>query len=273
MDLHNQVMRLSTSVLPHSYRFLPNSIVRWMELARMSYETARDTYRLILNLFLFYAIYRYARLYTSYRGAIIAMALIAVIYPVGFIYIAGQLTDPLSHLSFVLAFIFLETGDFAFFLTTLLIGSLAKETILALAGYYLLFCRKDNKYTSKAVLLCFAVVAAYLGVRFFVLNGTPEYNQISGVGLNHALANWQSGRWPPLVALTAGALLPFLALAWKTAAPALKHQALFLLPVLFVSSAFFSWLFESHNFMPAVFVLAVIAGHYLSETDCAEARS
>ncbi len=273
IDLQNQVINLSPSVLPHSYRFLPNSIVRWMQLGGMSYETARDAYRLVFNLLLFYAIYRYARLYTSYTGAIIAMLLIAGIYPVGFIYNAGQLTDPLSHLSFVLAFIFVEGGDFAAFLSTLLIGSLAKETVLALAGYYLLFCRKDSKYASRAVLLSAGVLAAYFGVRLFVLNGTIQYSQVSGVSLNHAWANWQNGRWPPLIALTAGALLPLFALAWKQTAPALKHQALFLLPVLFVSSTFFSWLFESHNFMPAVFVLAVIAGRYLSESSCAEPRA
>ena len=265
IEVENQVIQLSTSVLPHSYRFLPNSIVRWMQLVGMSYETARDIYRLIFNLLLFYAIYRYARLYTSYTGAILAMALIAVIYPVGFVYNAGQLTDPLSHLSFVLAFIFLETGDFGFFISTLLIGSLAKETVLALAGYYLLFCRKDNRYVPKAALLCSLAFAVYFGVRFWVLRGGIGYGQISGVALSHAWSNWQNGRWPPLVALTAGALLPFLILTWKETPLPLKRQALFLLPVLFISGTFFSWLFESHNFMPLVFVLAVVAGRYLAE--------
>ncbi len=139
LNVHRQVMQLSPAVAPHSYRFLPNSIVRWMELSHVSYESARDIYRLICGLLLYYAIYRYARLFTNYSGAILALLLVTVIYPISFEYYAGQLTDPLSHLSFVLAFIFLETGEFALLLTTLLIGSLAKETVLAMAGYYVHF--------------------------------------------------------------------------------------------------------------------------------------
>jgi hypothetical protein len=262
--VQDRVMQLSASVLPHSYRFLPNSIVRWMQLGGVAYDPARDIYRLIINLLLFYAIYKYARLFTNYLGAIAAMLFAAVIYPIAFEYSAGQLTDPLSHLSFVLAFIFLETGDFAFLLSTLLIGSLAKETVLAMAGYYILFRRNDRNYLLKAAALVLAVAGAYLGVRFFVLHGAMHYTQISGVTLNHLLSNLQNGRWPPLFLLTAGALVPFLILHWKQTPLSLKRQVFFLLPVLFISSALFSWLFESHNFMPLVFVLAVVAGDYLS---------
>jgi hypothetical protein len=192
------------------------------------------------------------------------MLFVAAIYPVSFEHYAGQLTDPLSHMSFVLAFIFLETEEFALLLTTLLIGSLAKETVLAIAGYYLLFHWKERNYLLKAAVLCVAGVAVYFGVRVFVLHGTMHYNQASGVTLDHVWENWQNGEWQAPVLLTGCALLPFLALGWKETAVSLKRQTLFLLPVLFISGLFFSWLREGRNFMPLVFVLAVVAGGYIS---------
>jgi len=106
-----------------------------MQLARIDYESARDLYRLIFGVLLFYAIYRYSRLYTNYAGASVAMLLIAVICPISFEHYAGQLTDPLSHLSFVLAFFFLETEDFALLLTTLIIGPWPKKQSLVMTGY------------------------------------------------------------------------------------------------------------------------------------------
>ena len=264
LDLQRLVMQLSPAVAPHSYRFLPNSIVRWMELSRVSYESARDIYRLIVGLLLYYAIYRYARLFTSYGGAILALLLIGVAYPISFEYYFGQLTDPLSHLSFVLALIFLETEDFALLLTTLLVGSLAKETVLAMAGYYVLFCRKERKYIVKAATLCISSVIIYLGVRVFVLHGAIHYQQVSGVTPEHIWINWHGSRWLPIFCLTVGGLAPFLIAGWKQTPTSLKQQAFFLLPVLFLSSLLFSWLDEIRNFMPLVFVLAVIAGRYLS---------
>jgi hypothetical protein len=231
----------------------------------LAYEPARDLYRLIVGILLFYAIYKFARLYTNYLGAIIAMLFITVMYPVSFEYYAGQLTDPLSHLSFVLAFIFLETEDFALLLTTLLVGSLAKETVLAMAGYYVLFRRQERNYLLKAITLCVASTAIFLGVRMLVLHGSiHEYTQISVAPPNMPSINWQDARWPKGLLLTVGAFVPFLVLSWRETPRSLKQLALFLFPVLFLSGLFFSFLVEMRNFMPLVFVLAVIAGRYLS---------
>jgi hypothetical protein len=82
----------------------------------MEFEPSRDLYRLIFEFLLYYAIYRYARLYTAFPGAVLAVVLSSVIYPVTFENYAGQLTDPMAHLAFVLALIFLETEEFGFFL-------------------------------------------------------------------------------------------------------------------------------------------------------------
>ncbi|MDQ2711366.1 MAG: hypothetical protein M3Y24_03865 [Acidobacteriota bacterium] len=264
IDLQKNVIDLLPAVAPHSYRFLPNALVRWMEISGFSFDAARDVYRLLVGLLLFYAIYRYARLFTDYLGAVIALVLVATVYPISFEYYMGQLTDPLSHLSFVLAFIFLETNEFAFLLTTLILGSLAKETVLAMAGSYILFCRRDREYLVKAAALCVGVIGAFAGVRMFVLRKASQYKyeQVSGVSLAHLSANWHNGRWQAVLFLTVGVMTPFLVLAWRETPLALKRQVLFLFPVLFISSLFFSWLNEARNYMPVVFILAVVAGNY-----------
>jgi len=268
ISVQNQVILLSDSELPHSYRFLPNAIVRWMEFGGAGYNEGRDAYRLIFTVPLFWAIYCYARLYTGYKGAIIALLLVGIIFPISFEEYAGQLADPLSHLSFVLAFIFLATGQFWFLLTTLLLGSLAKETVLAMAAYYVLFHRKDRYYPAKAALLCGAAAAFYFGVRFAVLHGSMDYAHVSGVSSSQISANISDYHiWVPRVLLTAGSLFPFLALGWNTTPRVLRQLTLFLAPTLFLSSFAFSWLSETRNFMPLVFILAVVAGRYFAG-DC-----
>ncbi|MBV8073543.1 MAG: hypothetical protein JO270_26850, partial [Acidobacteriaceae bacterium] len=263
IDLHNLTMQLSAAALPHSYRFLPNCLVRWLELAGFGYEGARNLYRLVAGLLIYYCIYRYARLFTNEIGGILAMALVAIIYPVSFEYYAGQLTDPLSHLSFVLAFIFLETEQFGYLFATIIIGSLAKETVLALTGYYLVFYFKEKNYRVNAIALSACTLISYLGVRLFVLKGGIAYSEVSGMNPTLEHQNWHDYRWPHVVLATLGAFIPFLIVGWNETPLSLKRLSLFLIPVLFTSSVFFSWLVETRNFMPAVFVLAVIAANYI----------
>ncbi len=262
--VHNATVDLSPEVLPHSYRFLPSGIVRWMEIAGISYTSARSLYRFLFGVLLFYALYRYARLYTDHLGGLIAMLLTAVMYPISFLHYAGQLTDPLSHLSFLLCFTFLQAGDFPWFLSAMLIGSLAKESVLAMAGYYLLFCRRDKHYALRSFLVCACAAAFYFGVRVLVLKGKMDYQAVSGVPAQHISQNWHAHGWPSAFLLTAGALMPFLVLDWKRIPASLKQLVLFLLPVLFASTLVFGWLEETRNFMPLVFVLAVTAGSFLS---------
>ena len=268
-NMQAEVVRLSPAVLPHSYRFLPNSIVLWMQMVGIQFEVARDIYQLLAGILLFYALYRFARLYTTYTGALFTMILAGLVYPISFVGYAGQLTDPLSHLSFLLAFIFLETEEFPFLLTTLLIGSLAKETVLGLLGYYVLFCRGEKHYEVKAALLTAVSVSFYYGVRLYVLHGAMGYKQVSNVSLSHAAINFGLSNWRPHLLIAVGAYVPFLILGWKMTAPPLKRLALYLFPVLFISSLLFSWLNEARNFMPLVFVLAVVAGHYFNSLQTA----
>jgi hypothetical protein len=254
-----QVLQLSPSSLPHSYRFLPNGFVRLYEMILGDFPTARDAYRNLFGLLLFYALYRYARLYVGHVGGLLTQLLFAVVYPISFRYYAGQLTDPMSHLAFVLAFIFLEKERFWLLLLTMLIGSLAKETLLALMGYYALVHCRERTYWLKIIILAGSGLAIYLGVRAWVLHGVPGYANISGVEPNHIVENWEEESWPPQLFLTVGPLIPFGALAWPRAPRALRWLAVYLAVVLFVSSLVFSWLRETRNFMPLAAVLAVMS--------------
>jgi hypothetical protein len=137
--------------------------------------------------------------------------------------------------------------------------------VLALAGYYVLFRRKERNYWLKAITLCVASVAVYLGVRMLVLHGSMNaYSQISLAPPNMPSINWHDSRWPTGLLLTVGGFVPFLVLSWRETPNSLKYLALFLFPVLFASGLFFSFLVEMRNFMPLVFVLAVIAARYLT---------
>ncbi len=262
-DLQAQVTSLDPRALPHSYRFLPNALVFWLQMCRVPFQAASEIFRTLSMLVLFYTMYRWGRLFTSYLGALLAMVLVAVIYPVSFVAYAGQLTDPLSHLSFLLAFIFLETEEFPLFLSALLIGSLAKETVLGLLGFYVLFCRKDKGYAWKTPALVVACLGAYFAVRSFVLHGVMQYQQVSGVNVQFILTNLRQRTWPPHLMVTGLVFLPFLYLAWKQTPLLLKRLTFYLLPLLVLSSMVFSWLNEARNYMPLVFVLAVVAGRYI----------
>jgi len=262
--LEDNIIQRNYPDMAHAARFLPNSVVRWLQLGGWSFPQARDLYRLLFGMLLFYSIYRYARVFTGHVGAILAVLLTAAVYPISFQNYAGQLTDPMSHLSFVLAFLFIEREDFPFLLTSLVIGALAKESVLAMAGYYVLFGRKDKLYPIKVAVLLACCACVYLGVRMFLLGGPMGYRDISGVTIKHLIPNLSDSRWPYVFLLTAGSLTPVLALGWKETPVSLRRLALYLIPVLFASSALFSWLAESRNFMPVVIVLAVATGYLLT---------
>lgn len=263
-QLQDSVIHLSPGAAPHSYRFLPNAIVFWMQLGGVRFDAARDIYRLLAGLLLFYAMYRFAGIYTGFTGSALAMLLVCAVYPISFEFYIGQLTDPLSHLSFVLAFYYLATEDFACLLSVLLIGSLAKETVLALAGFYALFGPKGPHRSRNAIVLCAASIALYFAVRLFVLRGALHYGEVSGTNLAHIIDNWRDTKWQRLFVITGGAYLPFLFIPWKNTPLLLKRLVLYLIPVLLLSSLLFGWLSETRNYMPAVFVSAVIAALFLA---------
>ena len=77
--------------------------------------------------------------------------------------------------------------------------------------------------------------------------------------------NLYDPRWPSVVPLTGLAWVPFLVLAWRSTPKSLKYVAAYVLAVVFLSNIFFSWLAETRNLMPAVFVLAVVAARLIAD--------
>ncbi len=264
MELHEAAIMSNPESLPHSYRFLPDAFIRWLEQITGDFDSARDGYRNLFGFFVFYALYRFARLFLLRGGSLFCLALWAAILPVSYRYYAGQPADPMSHLSFLLTFIFLQTEQFAWLLLTILIGSLAKETVLAMAGYYALFHWREPKFVPKAALLLVASALLYLGVRAAVLHSAPHYAQISGVTAQHIAENWNNySRWLGSVFFTVAIFLPFVFLGWRSAPLSLRRLVLFLFPVLFLSGLVFSWLREARNFMPLCAPLIVMTAYYL----------
>src|SRR5215470_891233 len=126
--MHRAVLRLDPGWLPHSYRFLPHGVAEILTWLTGSFEPARAIYRLTFTFLLLLSIYYWSRLYTGHGAAIAVVMVYAIVYPASIRYYAGQLTDPMSHLAFVVAYIFLELEVFPFVAVAILLGLLAKES-------------------------------------------------------------------------------------------------------------------------------------------------
>ena len=267
---HKLVLELSPNIPPHSYRFLPNSLVRLFEQVSGDFVSARDGYRNLFGVLFFYSFYRLARLFLRHGGSLICLPLLAVVLPVSFRFF-GQLTDPLSHLSFILAFVFIETEQFVYLLLAVTIGCLAKETIVAMAGYYVLFRWCEKSFLWKSALLIVASVAVYAMARIAVLRGLPGYEQISGVGSEHILNNWNDyGNWLPGLLYTLGIFVPFVIAGWQKSPWTLRTLAIYWLPVLLVSGLFFSWLREARNYVPLAAILVILTVYHLMPAERTE---
>lgn len=270
LTIHEAVMALDPRVIPHTYRFLPDSIVRFIEFFTGDYSYARSLYRNTFMFILLFSIYYYARIYYSHGKGLAAVLFYAVIYPVSIRFYAGQLTDPLSHLTFVLCFIFLELNMFICFSIVVLIGVLAKESILILVIYFILFRRREKKYLLKTALLITAGAWITLAIRLWVV---PSETLVNDVFLIHDLKGSVSGHlmrnfgkfdeWGRQILFTVGFFVPFLVLAWNSTEKSLRNLAVFLLVTLMLSNVFFGFLAETRNLIPAVIPLALITADYL----------
>jgi hypothetical protein len=265
IKLHQSVVTLQPSAVPHSYRFLPNSLIRLFEQITGDFSVACNSYRNLFGLLVFYALYRFGRLFLEYEGALFSLALFALVFPVSFRFYAGQPADPISHLSFLLSFIFLEAGQWVYLLLTLLIGSFAKETVLAMAGYYAICSLwKGKQDMLKAAIIVLTALGSFFAVRALVLHGAPAYRHISGVTFDHVAVNWNNQiHWVPQLFYTLGIFVPFVALGWRVTPWSLRSLVLYLFPVLFLSGLVFSYLREARNFMPLVGLFAVMTVYYL----------
>jgi hypothetical protein len=245
-------------------------MVRFVEFLTGDFAYARSLYRHAMMFPLLFCIYYYARIRHSNEKALLTVLLYCAVYPISIRYYAGQFVDPLSHLSFVLAFIFLELDLFLTFGLTVLIGIMAKESILVMPVFFLLFRRRDKNYLIKAVVLLAACAALTSIIRLWIVPGEFFANDefvignLGGTALPHLLKHARNfNRWSMQVLCVVGIFVPFLALAWKETKPELRNLAMFLLVTLLLSNFLFSWPNETRNLIPAVIPLALITSNYL----------
>lgn len=270
LTIQRDVMNLDPAAIPHVYRFLPNSLVRIVEFFTGDFIYARTLYWVTVMFFLLFSIYYYARIYCSHERALLTILFYASVFPISIRYYAGQLTDPLSHLSFVLSFIFLELNLFLYFAMAVFVGILAKESILVMAVYFLIFRRKEKYYAPKSIFLLVVGAAITLCIRLWIVSAESPFNEyfvigdLKGTWLPYLSENFgKSAKWIGQTLFTIGIFIPFLILAWKSANRNIRNLAAFLAVVLLLSNMFFSWLVETRNLIPAVIPLALITSDYL----------
>ncbi len=161
---------------------------------------------------------------------------LAVLYPLSVAHHWGQLTDPLSHTLFVLAFVYLlEDRPFAL-AAALALGVLAKETaVIVVPAYLACYWRRGRPAWRIAAGLGAACVAAFLAARL-PLGWRPGYGNINGtaglmigtnLGFGTAIAWTTVPLWEnylhPL--LFVGLFVPALARRWPCIDPRLRACA------------------------------------------------
>lgn len=262
--MNEGILALRPEYLPHSYRFLPDCLVRILAALVDDFAYARILYRMTCNGLLFVTIFRFARLHVRTPAACGVVVGLVALYPVTVLKYAGQFVDPLSHLSFAACLLFLAEGREAGFAASLVVGLFAKESVFVMA-----FCRAFHGprwFRSVAIAIGYALAgsAVVFGIRLFVNHGSFAYGQVSGVGPGHLWNNLAKyPEWGPLYLVSLGALLPGAIAGWRLVDRALRWTTITLVLAMIGSSLLFSWLHEVRNLMPAFIVLAVINARYL----------
>ncbi len=265
-NVHEAVLRLRTDHIPHSYRFLPNALlaeVRW--LAGGDFEFGRLAFRLIANAVLFAMFYRLGRIYLQTGLAAVAVVVtMALIYPISVLRYAGQPTDPISHLSFVLCFYCLARRHEPGFGPSLVVGVFAKESVAVMALCRAFYGPTRLRAWVAAALYGAAALIAIIAIRLVVNSGTFAYERVSGVGSEHVLNNLRMYReWIPMFLVTFGLLAPGAILGWKYMDRPFRATTIVITLSVILSSLVFSWLVEVRNNVPAFLPLAIATMKYL----------
>lgn len=263
--MHDGIMRLRPGAIPHSYRFLPDSLVSLLTFLTGDFDYAKLIYRETCMFLLLFAIYYYGRLYCSHTVAIVTVMFYAVIYQISLREYAGQLTDPLSHLSFVLSFIFIELDMFVMLMPTILFGIMAKETIVVMALYSCLnkLFRRESPFASLLLLVAGLVLIA--AIRWYVIpDFKPENINSLGSPVDIIKANFFTYYiWWRHLLFTAGIFIPFVLMGWRQTDQRLKQLVMYLLPVLIVAHFCIGFIKETRNLVPVLIPMALITANYL----------
>jgi hypothetical protein len=268
LRLQEAVLRLEAGgATPHSYRFLPNCIVAFLQWLSGSFEVARVTYRLLANGLFFVMVYRYARIYVAPIYSIACVLVIAFCYPVTILRYAGQFTDPASYLSFAACLYCLAAGQEAGVQCSLFVGILAKESIVAAAICRAFYGRNRLRSAVIAVVYFVAAIAIVLGIRRYVNKGPIPFafRSISGTGsdqLHNNLLAWRE--WWAMYAVTLGALIPGTVAGWRLMDKSFRATCIVIAAATLGSNIAFSLFWEERNVVPLFIPLAIVNMKYVS---------
>lgn len=256
---------------PHQFRPLPYGFARLIERIAHNWTFACLVYRWFFSFWFLWASYRLARRFLDPDRAWWTLLPLLVLYPLSVLFYWGQLTDPLSHALFVLAFLYLLEDRAIALVAALALGVLAKETAVIVAPAYLLcYWRRGWRSWGIAAGLGSVCLAAFLASRlpwgwrpgsYDGINGTTGLLIGTNLGLGEPIAWTSVPLWHNYVhpLLFVGTFLPFLVGRWRRIDPRLRALCLTVTPLLLFSNVCFGWLYESRNYMPLVPLLATMA--------------
>lgn len=257
--MHRGILALDPGYIPHSYRFLPDALIGVMEWMTGSFDASRSANALIFYGLLYAFLYRYARLYVSAVGAIAVIVLVVMVYPVTNAWYAGQPIDPMSHASFVVCMWALATAQEPPFAAALVVGALAKESVILMAPCRAFYGKSRARALLLAALYTGATFVAVAAVRLIVNGGSFSYGRVSGVEPGFITTNLaQYKQWVPQYVFSIGVFVPGAIWGWRLMDRAFRNTCLLVTAGVIVSSAIFSWLSEARNLVPAIVMLAIV---------------
>jgi hypothetical protein len=254
---------------PHNYRPLPHWFVRFVERWTHHWDFSCLSYRWFFTTWFLWAAHRLARLYLDNTRARLTLVPLVLLFPLSILRYWGQLTDPLSHTLFVLAFIYLLEDRPIALAVSLAFGVLAKETAaIVVPAYLACYWRRGWRAWAVTGMLGLACTAAFLAARW-PLGWRPGLGSMNGAGL---MIGTNLGFGEPIAALPCplwenylhpllfvGGFIPVIVWRWNVLDPHLRALFLVVTPLLLLSNVGFGWLAESRNYMPLVPLLATMA--------------
>lgn len=263
-DLHLQILAFDPGVIPHSYRFLSASLVAFFEWLSGDFWFGQSAFRILFDTLLLTMTFRYARLFLGTVASLLTVLGLVLLYPVTIAHYAGQSLDPMSHFSFVVSFYLLAKRRDAAMLPTLFLGVLAKESVAVMAVCRIFHGQRKPKDFLWTFAFVMAAVIPLVAVRIWVVRHGFSYQNISNVSPEHVLKNLgMYDEWLLQYLFALGVLIPGAVLGWRFMPRSYRRTCLLVTAALVVSSAFFSWLNEARNLVPAMILLLVINMKYL----------
>jgi hypothetical protein len=268
---------------PHQFRPLPYGFVRSLELVTGDRSFATFVYRWFFCYWFLWAAYYFARYYHTPLRAGLTLVPLLLLYPFSIAYYLGQLTDPMSHALFAISLLCLVQGRLPLLALSLALGIMAKETVVIVVPAYFFYAYWKRLPFWPTVLqtvgLGAVCIAAFLAMRLPLegwsfnnqsMNGNEQSMVISNL-LTPEMANRLGLPEPRYVStvpmaqnylqplLFIGSFVPLIVVNWRHIDGGLKWLFFVLTPLLLFSSLYYSWLYESRNYMPLVPLLATMA--------------